>query len=142
MASEAERLIALLGLQPHPEGGWFRETFRDAEMIDGRARSTAIHFLLAAGQSSWWHRVDAVEIWHWHRGGPVEIMVAVGDGPAERHVLGPDIEAGQTPQVIIPAHAWQSARPLGEFALVGCTVAPGFEFSKFQMAPPGWAPGR
>ena len=141
MSDEADRLIVALGLAPHPEGGHYRETFRDPQTIDGRARSTAIYFLLKAGEASRWHRVDAVEMWHWHRGGPVELMVAMGDGPAERYIVGPDIEQGETPQALVPAGAWQAARPLGDFALVGCTVAPGFDFAGFELAPEGFEPG-
>ncbi len=140
MTPEADRLIAILGLQPHPEGGHFRETFRDAVGNGGRAASTAILFLLKAGEVSRWHRVDAVEIWHWHRGGPLEIGVAVSGEPLALHRLGPAIESGQTPQVVVPAHAWQMARPLGDFTLVGCTVAPGFDFAGFELAPEGWEP--
>lgn len=140
MSDDARRLITALGLQAHPEGGWFRETFRDADTIDGRARSTAILFLLQAGEASQWHRVDAVEMWHWHRGEPLELRIAAEGSPPTRHVLGPDIETGQTPQAIVPAGAWQAARPLGAYALVGCTVAPGFEFTGFELAADGFEP--
>lgn len=141
MSDEAGRLIAALGLQPHPEGGWFRETFRDADTVGGRARSTAILFLLKAGEASRWHRIDAVEIWHWHRGGPLELRTAAEGSPPALRRLGPDIEAGQTPQAIVPAGAWQAARPLGAYTLVGCTVAPGFEFAGFELAADGFEPG-
>ena len=140
MSAEADSLIAALDLRPHPEGGWYRETFRDERLINGRAASTAILFLLKAGESSRWHRVDASEAWHWHAGGPLLLAVAApGAAPAEHH-MGGDILAGQTPQAVVPAGAWQMARPLGDYALVGCTVAPGFEFDGFEMAPPGFAP--
>lgn len=139
--SEADRLIAALDLQPHPEGGWFRETFRDADPAGGRARSTAILFLLKTGEASRWHRVDAVEIWHWHRGGPLELMIGVEGSSPTRHRLGPDIEAGETPQAIVPAGAWQAARPLDDYTLVGCTVAPGFTFTGFELAAEGFEPG-
>ena len=135
----ARQVIDHFRLEPHPEGGWFRETFRDEAGPDGRARSTAILFLLEAGQASHWHRVDAVETWHWHAGGPLELAIVEEDA-VRRLRLGPDFSAGETPQGVIPAHAWQSARPLEGWTLVGCTVAPGFEFSGFELAPPGWSP--
>jgi predicted cupin superfamily sugar epimerase len=138
----AEDIVALLDLAPHPEGGWYRETFRDAPGPDGRARSTAIYYLLAAGQTSHWHRVtDAVEAWHFHAGAPLELTLApYPRGPVTRLVLGGDLAAGQRPQAIIPAGDWQAARSLGAYTLVGCTVAPGFQFSSFEMAPRGWRP--
>jgi uncharacterized protein len=128
MSDEAEKLIALLKLEPHPEGGHYREMFRDTNA--GRAHSTAIYFLLRVGEVSHRHRVDAAEVWHYYRGAPLELVI--GD---ERHVLGPDIARGERPQHVVPAHVWQSARPLGAYTLVGCTVAPGFEFAGFEMAP-------
>ena len=131
----AAQVIAALGLQPHPEGGWFRETFRDAA-------STAIFYLLEAGQVSAWHRVNnAAEAWHHYAGGPLELSLAPPDGPASRQVLGPDLLAGQAPQAVVPVGWWQSARPLGRWTLVGCTVAPAFEFAAFELAPQGWEPG-
>jgi predicted cupin superfamily sugar epimerase len=129
MPSEADRIIALLNLQPHPEGGYFRETFRDTNSPDGRAHSTAIYFLLKAGEASRWHRVDAAEVWHYYRGAPLELRIG-----KQTYVLGPNIDEAQAPQVIVPPHAWQSARSLGDYTLVGCTVAPGFEFAHFEMA--------
>lgn len=133
---EAARIIRQLNLQPHPEGGYFRETFRDAQNESNtRAHSTAIYFLLREGQVSRWHRVDAAEIWHWYRGSPLELSIH-----KTRHILGSDLEAGHHPQIVVPPRAWQSARTLGAFTLVGCTVAPGFEFSKFELAPPGFDP--
>ena len=135
MPSEADRIIALLDLQPHPEGGYFRETFRDVSGSDGRAHSTAIYFLLKAGEVSRWHRVDAAEVWHFYRGAPLELRI-----DKQTYVLGPNIDEAQAPQVIVPPHAWQSARSLGDYTLVGCTVAPGFEFAHFEMAPDGFAP--
>lgn len=136
----AEDIVALLDLAPHPEGGWFREIFRDEAGPDGRARSTAIYFLLAAGQVSHWHRVDAVEVWHWYGGAPLELAIERPDGVIEPVILSNDVAAGHRPQGIVPKHAWQSARSLGEWTLVGCTVAPGFEFSGFELAPEGWSP--
>ena len=140
MSAEVDALIAALDLRPHPEGGWYRETFRDPRTINGRAASTAILFLLKAGESSWWHRVDAAEVWHWHAGGPLLLSIAEPDGPRTDHSLGGHVPAGQTPQAVVPAGAWQMARPLGAYALVGCTVAPGFDFAGFEMAPPGFEP--
>lgn len=138
----AEEVVSLLGLEPHPEGGFFRETFRDAPGPDGRAASTAIYYLLARGQRSHWHRVtDAVEVWHWHAGAPLALDIApLAGGPVQRTVLGSDLRAGQRPQGVVPAGDWQSAESLGDWTLVGCTVAPGFAFSSFVMAPEGWSP--
>ncbi len=138
----AEDVIARLRLAPHPEGGWFRETFRDVPLPDGRAASTAIYYLLAAGQASHWHRVtDAAEAWHFHAGAPLELGIAPhAGGHGGVVVLGTDLIGGQTPRAIVPAGDWQSARSLGAWTLVGCTVAPGFECSKFEMAPVGWTP--
>jgi predicted cupin superfamily sugar epimerase len=138
----ADEIVARLRLAPHPEGGWFRETFRDVPGTDGRAASTAIYYLLAAGQASHWHRVtDAAEAWHFHAGAPLELRVARhAGGGARTLILGCDLQTDQRPQAIVPAGDWQSARSLGDWTLVGCTVAPGFEFSKFVMAAPGWTP--
>lgn len=139
----AADVIRLLDLKPHPEGGHFRETFRDARGVDGgRAASTAIYFLLARGERSHWHRLDAAEVWHWHAGAPLILELAAHDhGPATRVALGPDLAAAQRPQAIVPAHVWQAAASLGEWTLVGCTMAPGFEFAGFELAPEGWNPG-
>ena len=137
----AADVIRLLELQPHPEGGHYRETFRDTNTIDGqRAASTAIYFLLARGERSHWHKVDAVETWHWHAGAPLRLQIADG---AQRIavMLGPDLAAGQRPQGIVPTDAWQAAETLGDWTLVGCTVAPGFEFSGFELAAKDWVPG-
>ncbi|WP_443147482.1 cupin domain-containing protein [Prosthecomicrobium sp. N25] len=136
----AAEVVRLLDLKPHPEGGHYRETFRDAEPAGGRAHSTAIYFLLAAGEVSAWHRVDAVEIWHWHAGAPLVLTVSENGHDAAAHVLGPDLAAGQRPQAVVPRHAWQAAESLGSWTLVGCTVAPGFDFAGFEMAPPDWRP--
>lgn len=136
----AAEVIALLGLVPHPEGGHFRETFRDpATDTAGRSRSTAIYFLLAAGEVSRWHRVDAAEIWHWYAGAALELSIAA-DGRRERVQLGADLVSGERPQAIVPAYAWQQARSLGAWTLVGCTVAPAFDFANFEMAPPSFEP--
>jgi len=147
----AAEIIRLLDLKPHPEGGHYRQTFRDSltypapqagqgRVGAARAASTAIYFLLARGERSHWHRVDAVEIWHWHAGAPLELEIAAASGPRERIMLGNDLAAGERPQGIVPAHAWQAARSLGDWTLVGCTVAPGFEFATFELAPPDWEP--
>jgi hypothetical protein len=136
---EADRLIKLLNLAPHPEGGHFRETFRDSGSRDGepagRSHSTAIYFLLKAGEVSRWHRVDAAEVWHFYRGAPLELRIG-----KEVYVLGPDVDEAQAPQIVVPPHVWQSAQSLGDYTLVGCTVAPGFEFAHFEMAPDGFTP--
>ena len=140
MTLTAEEIIAQLGLQPHPEGGHFRETWR-ADAMDGeRAAGTAIYFLLKAGEVSHWHRVDAAEIWHHYAGAPLELSIADEGGKPEICTLGPDLAGGQHPQLIVPPNAWQSARSLGDWTLVGCTVSPGFEFEKFELAAPGWTP--
>ena len=143
MLSTAE-VVRLLDLKPHPEGGHFRETFRDPRTVDGgRAASTAAYYLLARGERSHWHKVDAVEAWHYHAGAPLKLEIALdADGPVECLTLGADLAAGERPQAMVPAHAWQAAQSLGEWTLVGCTVAPGFEFTRFEMAANGWAPGR
>jgi predicted cupin superfamily sugar epimerase len=139
--AEAAAVIRRLGLVRHPEGGWYRETFRDRREIGGRAASTAIYYLLQAGEVSRWHRVDAVEIWHWYGGAPLSLLLSADGRASERLVLGPDDGAGAEPQRIVPAGVWQTARSLGAWTLTGCTVAPGFEFSGFELAPEGWEPG-
>ena len=136
----AVEVIARLGLAPHPEGGHFRETFRDDRTdAAGRARSTAILFLLAAGERSHWHRVDAAEVWHHYAGAPLLLEIVAG---AQRQSmrLGSDIAAGDMPQAVVPAHAWQAARSEGDWTLVGCTVAPGFDFAGFELAHPDFIP--
>lgn len=133
-------IVRALGLAPHPEGGHYRETFRDEAETGGRAASTAIYYLLAAGETSEWHRVDAAEIWHFYAGAPLVLTVS-GDGhDAAAHRLGPDIAAGERPQLVVSAGHWQTATSLGAWTLVGCTVAPGFAFSGFELAPPDWRP--
>jgi predicted cupin superfamily sugar epimerase len=139
--STAAEVIARLQLQPHPEGGHYRETFRDRRVdANGRSLSTAIYFLLAGGERSHWHRIDAVEIWHYYAGGALSLRIA--DDAGQRAIrLGPDLAAGEVPQAIVPAQAWQAAESTGDWTLVGCTVAPGFDFAKFELAPKGWKPG-
>jgi uncharacterized protein len=136
----ADEIIETLNLKPHPEGGCYIQTFRDAEGA-ARGQSTAIYYLLKAGERSHWHRVtDAAEVWHFYAGSPLKLRLAK-DGEAAREViLGVDLKNGERPQAVVIANEWQSAESLGEFTLVGCTVAPGFEFEKFEMAPPGWEP--
>jgi len=142
-ALDARAVIGLLSLAPHPEGGHFRETFRDAgDVPGGRGASTAIYFLLAAGERSHWHRVDATEVWHWYAGAPLRLCRAADDaGPVERLLLSADLAAGEVPQAVVPAGHWQAAETLGAWTLVGCTVAPAFDFAGFELAPSGWAPG-
>lgn len=136
----AAEVIRLLGLQPHPEGGHYRETFRDPHEIDGRAASTAIYYLLDLGETSEWHRVDAAETWLWHAGAPLVLTVSPNGHDAHAQHLGPDLARGQRPQIVVPAGHWQTATSLGAWTLVSCTVAPGFQFEGFEMAPPNWRP--
>ena len=137
---DAEEIIDRLQLEPHPEGGWYRETWRAPTGAGGRATGSAIYFLLRRGEVSHWHRVDAAETWHFYEGAPLELKIST-DGATERVVaLGPDLAAGQQPQFVVAADAWQSARSLGEHTLVGCTVSPAFEFDGFELADPGWRP--
>jgi len=138
-ALPAAAVIAALGLQPHPEGGHYREVWRDTPPGGGRGAGTAIHYLLAAGERSHWHRVDAAEGWFWHAGAPLALSLSAGEGSTDHH-LGPDLAAGQAPFLLVPAGRWQAARPLGAWTLVSCTVSPAFEFAGFEMAPVGWAP--
>jgi predicted cupin superfamily sugar epimerase len=168
MECAAADIISLLDLKPHPEGGHFRETFRDAFLSPGsagvppallqeagsqeaggtpalpgraRAASTAIYFLLARGERSHWHRIDAAEVWHYYAGAPLTLEIADTDeGSIRRLRLGVDFSAGERPQAVVPRRAWQAAESLGDWTLVGCTVAPGFEFTGFELAPLGWAP--
>lgn len=142
----AARLIEQLGLAAHPEGGWYRETWRAGPGPDGRAQGTAIIFLLRAGEASHWHRVDAAELWIWQAGDPVELRLAASDeGPARSVILGSDVAAGQQLQGLVAPHEWQAAGPHGEarhgYSLVSCMVVPGFDFAGFTLAAPGWEPG-
>lgn len=132
---DADRIIAHLGLTPHPEGGHYRQTW--AASGPGRPAGTSIFFLLKRDERSHWHRVDATEIWHFYTGAPLILSMAASQaGPATHHWLGPDLAAGQSPQLIVPPHHWQAARSTGDFTLVGCTVSPGFQFEGFELAPP------
>ena len=135
MATAAE-IIAKFGLLPHPEGGHYRQTWVGPER-EGRASGTAILFLLAAGERSHWHRVDADEIWLWHAGAP--LVLAMGVERPEEHRLGPDVLGGEVVQAVVPAGWWQAARSTGEWTLVSCTVSPGFRFEGFELAPPDWS---
>ncbi|MDF0543455.1 cupin domain-containing protein [Sphingobium sp. H39-3-25] len=139
---EARMLIDRLGLAPHPEGGWYRETWRAEAMAGARSPGTAILFLLEQGQRSHWHRVDATEIWFWHAGHALHLLTApADDGPVSDLWLGADIGAGQSPQGLVAANHWQAAHADAGWALVSCTVTPGFDFSGFTLAAPDWAPG-
>lgn len=139
---KAAEVIARLGLERHPEGGWYRQTFADVADAGGRARSTAIYYLLEGQDRSAWHRVDAAEIWHWYAGAALLLRLSHDGEMVRQQTLGSDLAQGQLPQGIVPAGSWQSAKSLGDWTLVGCTVAPGFRFSSFEMAPAGWEPGR
>lgn len=135
MTSDA--IIAKLGLQPHPEGGFYRQTW--VAENDGRPTGTCIYFLLKSSEASHWHRVDATEIWLYHAGAPIVLSLSETDtGPATDHILGPDVLGDQAPQIIVPKDNWQAARTTGDWTLVSCTVSPGFEFSGFALAPPGF----
>ena len=135
----ADEIIARLRLQPHPEGGHYRQTYRAPD--EPRGASTAIYFLLKAGERSHWHKVDADEIWHHYAGAPLELSLS-DDGKHVRHLrIGTDFEIDELPQAVVPCGVWQAARSLGNWTLVGCTVAPAFRFENFELAPPGWQPG-
>ncbi len=139
---EPREIIHILGMRRHPEGGWYAETFRDAGGAAARGHSTAIYYLLEAGERSHWHRVrDAAEVWHFYAGDPLRLRISPDGVAAATVTLGTDLSNGERPQAIVPAGAWQAAEPLGAYTLVGCTVAPGFDFSAFELAPPGWEPG-
>lgn len=138
----ANEIIQTLNMEPHPEGGYYIQTFRD-EQDAPRGASTAIYYLLKKGQRSHWHKViDASEVWLWHAGDALELSISDDGHETTRHILGMDLKSGERPQCIVKANAWQSAAPLGEWTLVSCTVAPGFEFSSFEMAPPDWKPSQ
>jgi len=142
---DASEIIDRLGLIAHPEGGWYRETWRSDDVISGaggadRAAGTAIYFLLAAGERSHWHRVDAAETWHHYTGAPIDLWMSADGHQVDRHVLGIDLLAGQWPQIVVPPGVWQAATSTGDYTLVGCTVVPGFTFDGFELAPEGWEP--
>ncbi|MGN6374279.1 MAG: cupin domain-containing protein [Sphingomonas sp.] len=140
--SSARDLIARLNLAPHPEGGWYRETWRAPAAAGERASATAILFLLESGGRSHWHRVDAAELWLWHAGAPLTLSMAASEaGPIEHHRLGGDVAGGEAPQLLVPPHHWQAATADRGWTLVSCVVSPGFDFAGFDLAAPGWAPG-
>jgi predicted cupin superfamily sugar epimerase len=136
----AEQLVELLRLEPHPEGGWYRQTFAD-EGAGDRPYSTAIYYLLEGGAPGRWHRVDSAEVWHYYAGAPLRLTLSPDGASTSEQVLGQDFADGQRPQVVVPRGQWQSAQSLGNWTLVGCTVAPGFQFEHFEMAEEGWKPG-
>jgi predicted cupin superfamily sugar epimerase len=138
----AMAIVDALGMTAHPEGGWYVERWRAPDGVGGeRPAGSAILYLLAAGERSHWHRVDAAEIWQWSGGDPLELRIwAEGDASIAVVRLGGDLRAGQSPQAVVPAGAWQAARPLGAWSLVGCIVAPAFEFAGFELAAPDWDP--
>jgi uncharacterized protein len=135
-------IVRLLDLKPHPEGGHYRETLRDPMIYGDRSVSTAIYFLLAAGEVSHWHRIDSIEVWHWYAGAPLALSICADGEETVKICVGVDLNSGERPQAFVPAGAWQSARTLGAWTLVGCTVAPGFLFDRFELAPAGWEPGK
>jgi uncharacterized protein len=134
-------VIARLGLEPHPEGGWYAQTWRAQAGPGERSAGSAIYYLLRAGERSHWHRVDAVEAWHHYAGDPLELRLSIDGRAVETVRLGEAIDQGERPQAIVPTGAWQAARSLGRWSLVGCTVSPAFDFAGFQLAPPDWEPG-
>ena len=137
------QIISHLALEPHPEGGWYRQTWSAASPDGARAAGTAIYYLLERDQRSHWHRIDAAEIWHHYAGAALELWSAADASSAPVAIqLGPELSAGQLPQHVVEPGHWMSARSLGDYTLVGCTVSPGFEFDHFELAPPGWSPGR
>jgi predicted cupin superfamily sugar epimerase len=140
----ADEIIETLGLREHPEGGYFRETWRDVSGDGGRGSGTAIYYLLRHGEVSWWHRIDATEIWHFYAGSPLELRIR-GGGEASGGVLGNDLARGERPQLVVPAGAWQSARSRAEspdgYTLVGCTVSPAFRFEGFELSPESFEEG-
>ncbi|HPE29729.1 MAG TPA: cupin domain-containing protein [Parvularculaceae bacterium] len=138
---EAEAIIEALGLSPHPEGGWYRETWRADARAGERAAGTAIYFLLKKGERSHWHYIDAAEIWHFYAGAPLRLSLSADGKKTSEHILGPDIASGARPQIVVPQGCWQAGESLGDYTLIGCTVSPAFEFAGFEMAPKDWAPG-
>ena len=139
-ALDSDAIIAVLALAPHPEGGWYRETFRDSPSGGGRGALTQIYYLLREGERSRWHRVDAVEVWHFYAGEPLIQHIAADGDAARIVVLGTGFADGQIAHAVVPAGAWRAAEPLGAFTLAGCTVAPAFQFEGFELAPEGWQP--
>lgn len=142
MVVSSKQIIENLDLAPHPEGGWYKETWRAEAPPGERASGTAIFYLLEEGQRSHWHRVDAAEIWHYYAGAPLRLELSADGSSREEPVLGNDFTAGEIPQVVVPPHCWQAAQSLGAWTLAGCTVSPAFQFDGFKLAPPDWAPDR
>lgn len=140
MTMTPAEIIRTLKMQPHPEGGHYVETWREASADGGRGAGTAIYFLLQLGELSHWHRIDATEIWHWYAGAPLVLTVSPNGHDAWSIRLGPDLATGQQPQVVVPAGQWQTAESLGAWTLAGCTVSPAFRFEGFELAPPDWRP--
>ena len=140
-ALAAKDVVRLLDLKPHPEGGHYRETWRADAALGERSAGTAIYYLLAEGEISHWHRIDADEIWHWHAGSALDLGLSHDGRHVDTHRLGPDLGQGERPQVIVPRFCWQTARALGSWSLVTCTVSPAFAFDGFELAPKGWRPG-
>jgi predicted cupin superfamily sugar epimerase len=138
---DADAIIAALGLQRHPEGGWYREIHRSDAVPGARAAVTSIYYLLKASERSHWHRVDAEEIWHFHAGAALELSISADGTQSATFRLGMNLAQGERPQMVVPKGHWQSAQSSGDFTLVGCAVAPGFDFAGFELAPPGWRPG-
>lgn len=140
MTNSADDVIRRLALAPHPEGGCFRETYRHVPAAHGRGLITVIYYLLRAGEVSAWHRIDAVEVWHHYDGAPLRLTVAEDGKAPYAAILGRDLSAGHAGHAVVSPHAWQTAESMGDWTLVGCTVAPAFEFDGFEMAPAGWSP--
>jgi len=136
----AEEIIEQLQMIPHPEGGHYCETYRDKTGPSPRGHSTAIYYLLKAGEHSHWHRIDAAEVWHFYAGGPLALTISENGHDVEAFRLGVNFKVHERPQVIVPPNAWQTAESLGYWTLAGCTVAPGFDFSTFELAPINWRP--
>lgn len=136
----AKDIVDLLGLEPHPEGGWYKQMFADTASGE-RPYSTAIYYLLEGGPAGRWHRVDSAEVWHYYAGAPLRLTISPDGVATSEQILGQDLFDGQRPQIVIPRGEWQSAQSLGNWTLVGCTVAPGFDFKYFEMAEEGWKPG-
>jgi predicted cupin superfamily sugar epimerase len=141
MAATADEIIATLNLAPHVEGGYFSQTFADVPGPDGRPYSTLIYYLLTDNQAGTWHKVDAAEVWHHYSGAPMRLRISLDGVNVTEHILGPDLAAGQRPHAVVPRGAWQEAKVEGDWGLVGCTVAPGFDFAHFEQKPRGWQPG-